>query len=107
MTRPGPSHPVVTAPAPDGDRYAGPWTNRVKPSLQASIGTSSLSVPADRDRLDDAEPAQRTGRQRPRLELGRGQQLCGASVGDHPVAPRHPGEPGGQVDRRPADVPEL
>ena len=34
-----------------------------------------LSVPADRDRLDDAEPAQRTGRQRPGLEPGRRQQL--------------------------------
>ena len=53
MTRPGPSHPVVTAPATGGDRYAEPWTNRVKPSLQASIGASSLSVPADRDRLGD------------------------------------------------------
>src|ERR1700754_4421446 len=70
---------------------AGCWvTQRPYPA------TSALRT-TDRDRLEIAEPAHRSRRQDSCLVPGQRQSLRGVQVGDHPVAPGHADEPGGEV----------
>src|SRR5690349_19346941 len=78
------------------------------PPMTATVGASSVTPetlvarpgPSYGDRLDVTEAAHRPGRQRARLELLDREQARGVLVDDHPVAPGHRGQPGGEVDRR-------